>query len=178
MPSLRSAGAFYEFGMVPVWPIVTLGVAAFVAMRGQVLGGAFVVVAALVRPIGTILKEIVERPRPSAAHVSYVEGASGWSFPSGHVFGTVLLVGFIAYVLIERETNAARRRLIAATAGAIMFLMGVQRVFAGAHAHGRPRWLALGRSGAVRAGAGVPGAAGPPRERRSVIHFGDDDEPE
>jgi membrane-associated phospholipid phosphatase len=125
--------ALYEFGMIPVWPIVTLGVALFVSLRGQVLGGAFIVLAASARVIGGVIKELVERPRPTDDYVAYVEGANGFSYPSGHVFGTVLLVGFIAYVLIERETSAARRWLIGAGAGAIMFLMGLQRVFAGAH---------------------------------------------
>jgi undecaprenyl-diphosphatase len=125
--------ALYRFGLSPVWPIATLGVAGLVSLRGQYLGAVFIVLAAVTRPLGVVIKEIVERPRPSEDYVTYVEGANGFSYPSGHVFGTVLLVGFIAYVLIERETNAARRWLIAATAGAVMFLMGLQRVYAGAH---------------------------------------------
>lgn len=125
--------ALYEFGMIPVWPIVTLAVAAYVAMRGQVLGGAFILASALVRPISGLIKEIVERPRPTEAYVRYVEGADGFSFPSGHVFGTVLLVGIVAYILIEREADTTRRWLIAGGAAVMMFLMGVQRVFAGAH---------------------------------------------
>ena len=49
------------------------------------------------------------------------------------MFGTVLLVGGIAWLLIERETSEARRRLIGGVALGIIVLMGMQRVYAGAH---------------------------------------------
>ena len=112
---------------------MTAGVAALVAMRGMYVAAGFILLTSVVRGISALIKEIVERPRPSEELVTYVESANGFSFPSGHVFGTVLLVGFIAYVLVERETKATRRWLIAAWATVVMFLMGVQRVFAGAH---------------------------------------------
>jgi undecaprenyl-diphosphatase len=92
-----------------------------------------VLIAAASRPLGTIVKEIVERPRPSAGLVPYVEGASGFSYPSGHVFGTVLLVGFIAYLLIERQRDVRKQVLVAGGAAAFILLMGLQRVYAGAH---------------------------------------------
>jgi undecaprenyl-diphosphatase len=125
--------ALYHFGLAPVWPAVTALGAAMLWLQGRPLASGLIVLSALLRPISLLLKEIVERPRPTGELLPVVEGAPGFSFPSGHVFGTVLLVGCIACVLLERETNRARRWTIYGVAGAVMLLMGLQRVYAGAH---------------------------------------------
>jgi undecaprenyl-diphosphatase len=125
--------ALYRFGLSPVFPLVALSAAGIALLARNYLGGGFILIAAASRPLGTIIKEIVERPRPSEGLVPYVEGASGFSYPSGHVFGTVLLVGFIAYLLIEKQRSVRRQLLIAGSAAGFMLLMGLQRVYAGAH---------------------------------------------
>jgi undecaprenyl-diphosphatase len=125
--------AIYHFGLAPIWPAVTVLAAAGLWLKRQPLAAALIVLTGLLRPISLLLKEIVERPRPSGDLLPVIEGASGYSFPSGHVFGTVLLVGRLAWLVLERETDRARRRLIAGCAAAVIVLMGLQRVYAGAH---------------------------------------------
>ena len=137
-PWLQPVSEFlYRFGLSPAYPVVALaGAGLLVISRGLKQGAVpalFLMLAAAARPAGTLIKEIVERPRPDELSVRFVEGASGYSFPSGHVFGTVLLVGF-AWFLIMESVESYRARL-AASVGAASFvlLMGLQRVYAGAH---------------------------------------------
>ena len=66
-------------------------------------------------------------------NLAIVEGAPGFSFPSGHVLGTFLLVGAAWFVLMQMTTNALQRRLLTAGAAAVLLVMGMQRVYAGAH---------------------------------------------
>jgi undecaprenyl-diphosphatase len=129
----RLSEGLYRFGLAPVFPLAALAAAGVAALWRNYVAGAFILIAAASRPLGTIIKELVERPRPSDGLVQYVEGANGFSYPSGHVFGTVLLVGFIAYVLIERQENARWRFFVIAAAASVILLMGLQRVYAGAH---------------------------------------------
>ena len=124
----------YQFGSIPAYPVFALLAAGvFATAHGRPLASAFVIMAMLLRPLGVVIKELVERPRPTESLVPYVEGASGFSFPSGHVFGTVLLVGFVCYVLIERGTDPRKRFALAFCGVLVSLLMGAQRVYAGAH---------------------------------------------
>ena len=126
--------ALYQLGAMPVYPAFALIAAGILATAyRRPVASAFILVAMLTRPFGTLIKELVERPRPTDSLVPYVEGASGFSFPSGHVFGTVLLVGFVCYVLIEGERHTRRRLAIAFCGIVVSVLMGAQRVYAGAH---------------------------------------------
>jgi undecaprenyl-diphosphatase len=85
------------------------------------------------RPIGSLLKLITDRPRPSPLLIRVMEHPSDASFPSGHVFGAVLLYGLFA-VLLERTTlQRALRRALQAACFVVMALMGVARVYVGAH---------------------------------------------
>ena len=137
-PWLQPISEFlYRFGLSPAYPLAALAAAGLLVLtRGLKRGwvpGLFLMLAAAARPAGTIIKELVERPRPDDLSVRFVEGASGYSFPSGHVFGTVLLVGF-AWFLVMESAQSFRVRLGASiAAGSFVLMMGLQRVYAGAH---------------------------------------------
>lgn len=55
-----------------------------------------------------IFKEIVRRPRP----LRIIGGDTGFSFPSGHVFGTAILIFFIIYIIGPRIKNDENRILL------------------------------------------------------------------
>src|SRR5688572_642116 len=124
---------FYRFGLSPVYPVAGLGLAAVVALRMGVMPALFLLLAVAGRPFGTVIKEIVERPRPSELSLQFVENASGYSFPSGHVFGTVLFVGFLWFLVYQSTASQSLRLAWTAGAGLFLLLMGLQRVYAGAH---------------------------------------------
>lgn len=80
------------------------------------------------------LKALFERTRP--VHDSALVHASGWSFPSGHSSGSVVVYGMLAYVLIHSLPPAMARRaslplvLLAAT---LAFSVGCSRIFLQVH---------------------------------------------
>ena len=85
------------------------------------------------RPTDTLLKALVERPRPSAALIRVTEHASGWSFPSGHVFSAVLCYGALALLLGELGLPRWPRRVLTALCLLVVLLMAPARVVVGAH---------------------------------------------
>lgn len=92
---------------------------------------AFVAVAALaVAPLTSLLKDAVERPRPSYAGTSV--DAGGLAFPSGHASGAAVLAGVLLVLLWPRTPQRWRRALAsAAVLGAV--LIGWTRLALGVH---------------------------------------------
>ncbi len=123
----------YRMGLSPYSLIIALALALLMAWRGQRLMVLFVVLAVFARAWAVLIKEIVERPRPSPLLVDVSEQANGFSFPSSHVLGAVLMWGLV-YVASEWFiTNPQARRWVRWSSLAIIALMGLQRVYAGAH---------------------------------------------
>lgn len=79
----------------------------------------------------SVLKLIVHRSRPDQA--SALLPAAGFSFPSGHTFSSVAFYGVIGLMLALGLPQAAGRRLAVAMAIAFSGLVGLSRVYVGAH---------------------------------------------
>jgi undecaprenyl-diphosphatase len=80
-----------------------------------------------------VMKIVIARPRPDDAIVQVMGNFKHESFPSGHVFFYVSFFGFLfflAYVLLKRIP--LRRILLVILAGPLL-LVGVSRVYMGAH---------------------------------------------
>ncbi len=88
LPGLDLSSDFiFRVGLTPKFQLTALAIAAVMAFRRQHLAALFVVLAAVARGSVVLLKELVERPRPSPFQVDVTEQAGGFSFPSGHVLG-------------------------------------------------------------------------------------------
>lgn len=84
--------------------------------------------------LNTTLKALFERTRP--VHDSALVQADGWSFPSGHSSGSVVVYGMLAYVLIHSLPPAMARRAslpLALLAVTLAFSVGCSRVFLQVH---------------------------------------------
>ena len=83
--------------------------------------------------LSQVAKLIVGRPRPDGSVVHVFSLTSDYSFPSGHVLFYIGLVGFLwflAYTLLKRSR---RRTLALWVLGAMVALIGVSRIYLGAH---------------------------------------------
>ena len=81
------------------------------------------------------IKEVVDRPRPSADLVELRASFSSPSFPSGHVMSATYLYGFLLYLYLGLSlpvTPAARVALVALS-GAVLALTGPTNVWLGVH---------------------------------------------
>ncbi len=80
--------------------------------------------------LNPLLKAVFARSRPLHDH-GLVE-ASGWSFPSGHASGALLVYGMLAY-LVVRHTRAVYHLPAAAVAIVLIVLIGASRVILQVH---------------------------------------------
>lgn len=81
--------------------------------------------------VRTIVKAAVARPRPSEDLVDIVRAADGYSFPSGHVMHYAVFLGVLLFTM-----DLEKRRLswlIRAAAGVVLLMVGLSRVYVGAH---------------------------------------------
>lgn len=123
----------YYSGLSPMFQLIALAVAILLLRRGHRLLALFMIVAALARFLVFFPKELVGRPRPTALLIDVTEQAQGFSFPSGHVLGAVLLWGFVFFAAERLVASTRARRWVQAGSLAIIALMGLQRVYVGAH---------------------------------------------
>jgi undecaprenyl-diphosphatase len=113
--------------------LTALGIAVAIALvvRGErLLAQGWVVAIGGNAAVNQILKSVFERARPLHDHGSAI--AIGWSFPSGHASGSVILYGMLAYVVI-RTLPAAWHLPTVLLASGMAFTIGCSRVFIQVH---------------------------------------------
>ena len=77
------------------------------------------------------LKALFHRGRPEYAS-EFIHHAS-YSFPSGHAMDSLVVYGFLAFLLLERTTSTVRRRLIVTGAMVVIGAIGFSRMYLGVH---------------------------------------------
>jgi membrane-associated phospholipid phosphatase len=128
MTLLSSLGS----GWVPTALVGVVGLTLMLA-RFRLEGAVCILGVTLGAVLNGLLKIITARPRPDAALVEVMKVYNHNSFPSGHVVFFIEYFGFLfflSYVLLRR---GRLRRALLALFGALIILIGVSRVYMGAH---------------------------------------------
>ena len=119
-------------GWVPVLIVCAAGLGLAVSrLTAEAL--ICVVGAATSSGMNRLWKLVIGRPRPSEPLVQVIIPFPHESFPSGHVVFFVVFFGFVfflTYVLLRR---GVLRRSLLVLSGALIVLIGVSRVYLGAH---------------------------------------------
>ncbi|MBY8914033.1 phosphatase PAP2 family protein [Bacillus sp. YC2] len=77
------------------------------------------------------VKELIERARP--AYEPLVHETS-YSFPSGHSMNAAVIYPVIAYLFIKHVPFfAAKKRIVSVCTGILVILIGISRIYLGAH---------------------------------------------
>jgi undecaprenyl-diphosphatase len=119
-------------GWVPTALVGGVGIALALA-RFRLEGIICIVGVSLGAALNSLLKIMTGRPRPDPALVDVMKVYNHDSFPSGHVVFFVEYFGFLfflSYVLLRR---GRLRRVLLVLFGALILLIGVSRVYMGAH---------------------------------------------
>lgn len=79
--------------------------------------------------INNIVKVIVRRPRPE--YITVVENT--FSYPSGHTMASVTLYGFLIYFILKSKISKTYKIIFSVILGIIPLLVGISRIYLGAH---------------------------------------------
>ncbi|MFD1392289.1 phosphatase PAP2 family protein [Lacticaseibacillus jixianensis] len=82
-----------------------------------------------------VIKGWVRRPRPfiQDPQITPLTPAGGWSFPSGHASGSMLLYGTVILIVLTLVTRPRARHLLVGLSGALVGLIGLSRIYVQVH---------------------------------------------
>ncbi|MBD1392619.1 phosphatase PAP2 family protein [Mucilaginibacter glaciei] len=84
--------------------------------------------------VSTVVKALVNRPRPSDTLVRIVYKTTQQSFPSGHVLFYVVYFGFLVLLMVQLEhINKAIRLIVGGISLFMIFTIPISRIYLGAH---------------------------------------------
>lgn len=84
--------------------------------------------------ISTVLKIVIDRPRPTEDLVRVIHKAQYQSFPSGHVLFYIIFFGFLIIIVNHlKEINRALRMSIISLCALMIMTVPISRVYLGAH---------------------------------------------
>src|SRR5467141_3402878 len=113
--------------------ILALGVGLLLAARRQwILLGGWLAAFAGGGLLDTVLKLVIQRPRPPYA-AAFLHDYS-WSFPSGHAMESLIGYGMLAYVLAILWIHRRGARVVVVLgAGVLILAVGISRLYLGVH---------------------------------------------
>ncbi|OGC77919.1 MAG: hypothetical protein A2Z27_03295 [candidate division Zixibacteria bacterium RBG_16_50_21] len=83
--------------------------------------------------INVLVKDLVQRPRPTSGMVNVTDILNSYSFPSGHVMFYLGFFGFIGFLTFSLLKPSLKRNLLLVLLGGLVALIGVSRVYLGEH---------------------------------------------
>ena len=123
-----------DFAESPLVEIVA-GVAALAfLLAGRRLDAAALMLGTQVtRVVVPLLKDTIERPRPSPDLVNVTSTPSDFSFPSGHAFNAILVFSLLFYLVSVHVQPTALRVTLQAGCVWVIVVTGLERVYVGHH---------------------------------------------
>jgi undecaprenyl-diphosphatase len=83
--------------------------------------------------INVLVKDLIQRPRPTAALVHVLDTINSYSFPSGHVMFYTSFFGLIWFLAFSLLKPSLKRSLLLVFFGGLVLLIGVSRIYEGEH---------------------------------------------
>lgn len=91
------------------------------------------IAAILTSGIGAILKDLIQRPRPTPNQANVFDTLNNYSFPSGHVLFYVGFFGFMGFLVYSLLKPSKKRGVLLVIIGGPIALIGISRIYLGEH---------------------------------------------
>ena len=118
---------------IPWIIVVWLGGVAALFTAARRWEALLLLTSVLVRLLNSGVKELIDRPRPSADLVTVSDHPSSPAFPSGHADGVIIIYGLLFYFITLFVTQPGLRLLGQAACLWVILFTGMERVYVGAH---------------------------------------------
>ncbi len=116
-----------------VFLVAAFTIAAFFAVGLRWEAVVTLVAAMGILVLGTVVKIVVERPRPSPDLIHVFQQLNDFSFPSGHVLFYTSFFGFLLFLSYTLLKDSWPRTLALVVLGGLVALIGLSRIYLGEH---------------------------------------------
>lgn len=110
--------------------LITINLITLIFSKNKKIGIAMAINLLIVAVLNIILKNIIQRPRPTGYRL--IE-ENGYSFPSGHSMASMAFYGLIIYFIYSNIKNKKLKIIISSLLSIIILLIGISRIYLGVH---------------------------------------------
>lgn len=113
-------------------PIMLVGLAVilFMLIRNKKIGVSILVNLGAITILNQLLKQILQRPRPTGYRL--IE-ESGYSFPSGHSMVSMAFYGYLIYLIYKHIENKHLKICMISLLIILILSIGLSRIYLGVH---------------------------------------------
>ncbi|MBC8063668.1 MAG: phosphatase PAP2 family protein [Chlorobia bacterium] len=130
----KFAHAFTWLGNSLTLILLAVGVFVVCLIANEFRAGFFALLSLIALPINTLLKSMFDRERPGQDQVKVLPGPRwGFSYPSGHAMGSAALYAFMGFIFWLHVPSGTLRYSIVGVFFIVPLLIGLSRVYLGAH---------------------------------------------
>lgn len=112
-----------------IFLIVTTGIL-FILIRNKKIGVAITANLVLVTILNQLLKNILQRPRPTEYRIIQ---ETGYSFPSGHSMVSMAFYGYLVYLIYKYVENKNIKWILIMLLSILICSIGISRIYLGVH---------------------------------------------
>ena len=110
--------------------LITLSIILLIVIKNKKIGILIWINLAISTIINQILKNIIQRPRPTEFRII---NENGYSFPSGHSMASMAFYGFLIYLIYKKVKNKYLKWTLISLLSILIILVGASRVYLGVH---------------------------------------------
>lgn len=117
-----------NFGGVLVLVVTTIIL--FISIKNKKIGLSIFANLCIITGLNVLLKQIVQRPRPTEYRIIT---ETGYSFPSGHSMISMAFYGFLIYLIYKYVQNKYLKIGLIAFLSILIISIGISRIYLGVH---------------------------------------------
>lgn len=110
--------------------LVSFATILFILIKNKKIGICIYINLFIVTILNLILKNIVQRPRPTEYRLI---NEHGYSFPSGHSMASAAFYGFLIYLIYKKVENRKLKIALMSILSLLILLIGISRIYLGVH---------------------------------------------
>ena len=110
--------------------LITLSIILLIVIKNKKIGILIWINLAISTIINQVLKNIIQRPRPTEFRII---NQNGYSFPSGHSMASMTFYGFLIYLIYKKVKNKYLKWTLISLLSILIILVGASRVYLGVH---------------------------------------------
>lgn len=110
--------------------LIAITIILFILIKNKKIGVAITTNLVLVALLNQLLKNILQRPRPTEYRIIQ---ETGYSFPSGHSMASMAFYGYLIYLIYKYVENKNIKWILITLLSILICSIGISRIYLGVH---------------------------------------------